>query len=44
MSPDRRAKGRAGEDAACAELLEQGFDESIETLVAGDAVPAVQPT
>jgi putative endonuclease len=26
MSPDRRAKGRAGEDAACAELLGQGFE------------------
>lgn len=26
MSPDRRAKGRAGEDAACAELILQGFD------------------
>lgn len=26
MSPDRRAKGRAGEDAACAELVRQGFD------------------
>ena len=26
MSPDRRAKGRAGEDAACAELSRQGFE------------------
>ena len=26
MSPDRRAKGRLGEDAACDELARQGFD------------------
>jgi len=31
-------------EASGGKLLEQGFDESIETLVAGDAVPAVQPT
>lgn len=26
MAIDRRARGRAGEDAACAHLLEQGFE------------------